>query len=63
MITQIELDRKLEDVYSKMKVLKNLSILNKPSEERKDIFIEIKRTEYEKKKKEEDEAKMLSEKL
>jgi hypothetical protein len=62
MITQIELDRRLENVYSKMKVLKNLSILKKPSEERKDIFIEMKRAEYEQKKKEEDEAKILSEK-
>jgi hypothetical protein len=62
MITQIELDRRLENVYSKMKVLKNLSILKKPSEERKDIFIEMKRAEYEQKKKEEDDAKILSEK-
>ena len=61
MITQIELDKKYEDVYSKLKFLKNYSILKKAKTERKDIFEEIKQAEIIKKKKEEEEAKMLAE--
>ncbi len=58
MITQIELDRKLEDVSSQMKILRNYSILNKPSEERKEDYLKMKRREEELRKKEEEEAKL-----
>ncbi len=62
MITQIEVDRMMTDIYSKLKVLRGFSIYKKPEEERKNLYLEIKHQEEEQKKKEEEEAKMIQDK-
>ncbi len=61
MITQIELNRKLEDVYSQINILKNFSILKNDEDDRKNMF-KKKKLEEEEKRKTEEEAKISNDK-
>ena len=55
----MELEKKLNQFYSKMNVEKDHSILKMSVEKRKEIYLQLKRQEEERRKKEEEERKKL----
>ena len=59
MLTQMELEKKLSQFNYQMNMLKDHSILKKSKDQRKQIYLELKRKEEERKKKEEEEQKKL----
>lgn len=55
----MELEKKLNQFYSKMNLEKDNSILKMSPEKRKQTYIQLKREEEERRKKEEEEKKKL----
>jgi hypothetical protein len=54
-LTQMELEKKLNDFHTQLNQLKDKSILKKSMKERKEIYLELKRLEEEKRRKEQEE--------
>ena len=55
----MELEKKMSQFNCQMNMLKDLSMLKKSKDQRKQIYLELKRKEEERKKKEEEEKKKL----
>lgn len=62
-LTQMELEKKLSSFHSQMNALKDKSVYKKSYDQRKEIYLELKRKEEEKRKKEEEERKKKLEML
>jgi hypothetical protein len=61
LITQLELEKKLSEINSQMRYLKDDSIYKKSSDERRDLFYDIKREEEEERKRIEEEKRKAKE--
>jgi hypothetical protein len=60
MITQIELDKKLSQVFTRLNMIKEDSILLKPPNERRDIYDDIKRIRRQERERLEKEEELLN---